>query len=92
MACRSYGVYGRRQIDGRIAQKVFLPCSAGSQVTRHRLTFPARTRPSFVLLAFTDRPSQIAGGVLEVSRFSCMLFLTVPRFFDYAGPGQSLAK
>src|SRR5450755_4389815 len=38
------------------------------------------------LCAFTDRPSLTAKGVLEISRFSCMLFLSVPGFLDYAGP------
>jgi len=37
-------------------------------------------------MAFTDRPSQNAEGVLEISRFSSMLFLSVRGFLDYAGP------
>ena len=37
--------------------------------------------------AFADRPHSFSGrGALEVSRFSCMLFLSVHRFSDYAGP------
>src|SRR6266850_7367165 len=36
---------------------------------------------------FADRPRSLAGrGAPEVSRFSCMLFLSVRGFFDYAGP------
>src|SRR5271157_1894694 len=38
------------------------------------------------LCAFTDRPSLTAEGALEISRFSCMLFLSVRGFLDYAGP------
>ena len=38
------------------------------------------------LCAFTDRPSEAAEGVLEISRFSSMLFLSVHGFLDYAGP------
>ena len=30
----------------------------------------------------------IQRGAPEVSRFSCMLFLSVRRFFDYAGPAD----
>ena len=39
-------------------------------------------------MAFTDRPSHIPEGVLEISRFSCMLFLSVRGFLDYAGPAS----
>jgi hypothetical protein len=39
------------------------------------------------LYAFADRPRSLSGrGAPEVSRFSCMLFLSVRGFFDYAGP------
>src|SRR2546429_882543 len=39
------------------------------------------------LCAFADRPRSLAGrGAPEVSRFSCMLFLSVRGFYDYAGP------
>jgi len=37
------------------------------------------------LSAFSDRPRSDR-DTPEVSRFSCMLFLDVLRFFDYAGP------
>jgi len=37
-------------------------------------------------MAFADRPSHTLEGVLEISRFSCMLFLDVRGLFDYAGP------
>src|SRR6266576_1210719 len=37
-------------------------------------------------MAFTDRPWSSDQGVLEISRFSCMLFLSVRGFSDYAGP------
>jgi hypothetical protein len=39
------------------------------------------------LWAFADRPRSPSGrGAPEVSRFSCLLFLSVRGFFDYAGP------
>ena len=39
------------------------------------------------LCAFADRPRSLSGrGAPEVSRFSCMLFLSVHGFLDYAGP------
>src|SRR6202451_4930453 len=39
------------------------------------------------LWAFADRPRSLAGrGAPEVSRFSCMLFLSVRGFLDSAGP------
>ena len=38
------------------------------------------------LVAFADRPWLSDQGVLEISRFSCMLFLSVRGFLDYAGP------
>ena len=39
------------------------------------------------LYAFADRPRSLSGrGAPEVSRFSCMLFLSVRGFLDYAGP------
>src|SRR6267142_735426 len=38
------------------------------------------------LVAFADRPCSFDQGVLEISRFSCMLFLSVRGFLDYAGP------
>src|SRR5215472_6416337 len=42
-------------------------------------------------MAFADRPWSWDQGVLEISRFSCMLFLSVRGFLDYAGPKQPLA-
>src|SRR5215468_635392 len=43
------------------------------------------------LVAFADRPGSSDQGVLEISRFSCMLFLSVRGFLDYAGPSNPLA-
>src|SRR6266849_6593038 len=39
-------------------------------------------------VAFADRPWSSDQGVLEISRFSCMLFLSVRGFSDYAGPNS----
>ena len=36
-------------------------------------------------MAFADRPSSFDQGVQEISRFSCMLLLSVRGFLDYAG-------
>src|SRR5258708_20625310 len=42
---------------------------------------------AFWLCAFADRPRSLSGrGAPEVSRFSCMLFLSVRGFSDYAVP------
>src|SRR5580692_1484330 len=44
------------------------------------------------LCAFPDRPRSLNNrGAPEVSRFSCMLFLSVRRFSDYAGFNRPLA-
>ena len=44
-------------------------------------------RSALRLFAFSDRSrSWLDREVPEVSRFSCMLFLSVPGFLDYAGP------
>src|SRR5262245_36573389 len=42
-------------------------------------------------MAFADRPWSFDQDVQEISRFSCMLFLSVRGFFDYAGPINPLA-
>ena len=42
-------------------------------------------------MAFADRSCCGSQDVQEPSRFSCMLFLSVRGFLDYAGPNQPLA-
>jgi hypothetical protein len=42
-------------------------------------------------MAFADRSCPVGQDVQELSRFSCMLFLSVRGFLDYAGPIQPLA-
>src|SRR5215813_2359140 len=42
-------------------------------------------------MAFADRSWSFDQDVQEISRFSCMLFLSVRGFFDYAGPINPLA-
>ena len=67
--------------------KIALPCSSGSSIVWRGPTPPKRARPPCGFYAFADRPRSLAGrGAPEVSRFSCMLFLSVRGFFDYAGP------
>src|ERR1019366_6524621 len=43
------------------------------------------------LVAFTDRPRSSDQGVLEISRFSCMLFRSVRGFYRLRRTGQPLA-
>ena len=42
-------------------------------------------------MAFADRSWSVDQDVQEISRFSCMLFLSVRGFLDYAGPSNPLA-
>src|SRR6266852_2847755 len=42
-------------------------------------------------MAFADRSLSLDQDVQEISRFSCMLFLSVRGFSDYAGPSNPLA-
>src|SRR2546428_14121789 len=42
-------------------------------------------------MASADRSCSFVQDVQEISRFSCMLFLSVRGFLDYAGPKQPLA-
>src|SRR6202051_593818 len=41
-------------------------------------------------MAFADRSCSFVQDVQEISRFSCMLFLSVRGFLDYAGPSNPL--
>src|ERR1019366_9096766 len=43
-------------------------------------------------MAFSDRPSSISKGALEISRFSCMLFLGVHGFYRLRRTEQPLAS
>ena len=40
-------------------------------------------------MAFADRSCSFEQDAQEISRFSCMLFLSVRGFSDYAGPDKS---
>src|SRR5262252_3917470 len=42
-------------------------------------------------MALADRARSLDQDVQEISRFSCMLFLSVRGFLDYAGPSKPLA-
>ena len=42
-------------------------------------------------MAFADRSWSVDQDVQEISRFSCMLFLSVRGFLDYAGSNNPLA-
>src|SRR6516225_5461065 len=49
--------------------------------------FSSACAPALWLSAFAGRSrSSSDRDAPEISRFSCMLFLSVPGFFDYAGP------
>ena len=70
------------------------PASAGSCLplfgrftgTTAQSDFSSTCMSAVRFMAFADRPSHILEGVLEISRFSCMLFRSVRGFLDYAGP------
>ena len=66
--------------------KVALLCSAGSQVLRRSPTSPERACPPFGLWPSRTGLALFDQDVQEISRFSCMLFLSVRGFLDYAGP------
>ena len=55
-------------------QEVAFPCSAGSRVLRRSPTSPARTCPPCGYMPSRTGLRKTAEGVLEISRFSCMLF------------------
>src|SRR5437763_14622288 len=50
--------------------------------------FSSTCMSAFWFMAFADRPCSHDQGALEISRFSCMLFLSVRGFLDYAGPNN----
>src|SRR5271170_1173179 len=78
-----------------LARALFSPGSAEDRSslfawfidTRARSDSSGACASAVWLCAFADRPPSLAGrGAPEVSRFSCMLFLGVRGFSDYAGP------
>jgi hypothetical protein len=67
--------------------KIALLCSHGSSIVWRGPTPPERARPPCDFgPSRTGLVSRLGRGAPEVSRFSCMLFLSVRGFFDYAGP------
>ena len=72
-------------------QKVCHPCSAGSQVLRHSPTSPARACPPFGLWPSRTGLDCQTKACWRSPGFSCMLFLSVRGFSDYAGPNNPLA-
>ena len=55
--------------------------------TTARSDFSETCMPALWLSAFAGRSKSRSGlDAPEISRFSCMLFLSVPGFLDYAGP------
>jgi hypothetical protein len=67
--------------------KIALLCSSGSSILWRGPTPPERARPPCGFgPSRTGLVSRLGRGAPEVSRFSCMLFLSVRGFFDYAGP------
>jgi hypothetical protein len=72
----------------RPPQEVVFPCSIGSQVLRRSPTSPARARPPFGLWPSRTGLRILSKACLEISRFSCMLFLSVRGLSDYAGPNS----
>jgi hypothetical protein len=76
------------------------PTSAGSHLplfgqfigTTAQSDFSSTCMSVVRLLAFTDRPSHIPEGALEISRFSCMLFSWRARALRLRRTGQPLAN
>src|SRR5215472_10942694 len=55
--------------------------------TTARSDFSGTCMSALWLCAFSDRSRPLSSrDAPEISRFSCMLFLSVPGFLDYAGP------
>jgi len=55
--------------------------------TSARSDFSGTCMPALWLSAFADRSRSWSDrDAPEISRFSCILFLSVPGFLDYAGP------
>src|SRR5215471_964579 len=55
--------------------------------TTARSDFSGTCMRALWLFAFADRSGSLSDrDAPEISRFSCMLFLSVPGFLDYAGP------
>ena len=73
-------------------REVAFPCSAGSQVLRRSPTSPARTCPSCGYMPSRTGLRKTAEGVLEISRFSCMLFHGVRGLYRLRRTGQPLAS
>src|SRR5450756_1892328 len=53
--------------------------------------FPCTFASAVRFMAFADRSWPVDQDVQEISRCSCMLFLSVRGFLDYAGPDNPLA-
>src|ERR1700686_5846468 len=53
--------------------------------------FSCTFTPAVRFMAFADRSRPVGQDMQEISRFSCMLFLSVRGFLDYAGPNNPLA-
>src|SRR5216683_7435197 len=68
---------GRYRMRRRILEKSGTPKHGGGFF----FVVPPRS-----FMAFADRSWSFVQDVQEISRFSCMLFLSVPGFSDYAGP------
>src|SRR5260370_7023973 len=59
--------------------------------TTAQADFSCRFMSAVRFMAFADRSWSLDQDVQEISRFSCMLFLSVRGFLDYAGPSNPLA-
>src|ERR1039458_9445444 len=62
-------------------------CTGTTAQSDFSCTFTSAVR----FMAFADRSGSVDQDVQEISRFSCMLFLSVRGFLDYAGPDNPLA-
>jgi len=73
-------------LRGRLPFFVRLVTSTTAQ-SDFSCTFTSAVR----FMAFADRSWSVNQDVQEISRFMCMLFLSVRGFSDYAGPNNPLA-
>src|SRR5215472_18933241 len=80
-------------------QRRFAPASAEACAslfdwftgTSAQSDFSCTSMSAVRFMAFADRSCSFEQDVQEISRFSCMLFLSVRGFSDYAGPDNPLA-
>ena len=72
--------------------RAFAPLFGWFTGTTAQSDFSTTYTSALRFMAFADRPSSTSEGVLEISRFSCMLFLSVRGLYRLRRTGQPLAS